>query len=150
MTSKERESWLWIVTGACLGLVFLNYACSTRRWTPGARRATASPRWKRRSAAAGRCWTARRSSATTGRRCCGPICRRTIRRRDNDALKAINRWRSDSAVILTSVTPQRQTREDAGYDAFEYRLTATGDQVAVGRFLYDLGTDPMPCSLGGV
>ena len=66
---------------------------------------------------------------------------------ENDAFKAINRWTIDSGITVTSATPQHQTREDSGYDAFEYRVAATGDQVSIGRFLYDLGTDVMPCSL---
>ena len=47
---------------------------------------------------------------------------------DNDAFKAISRWTTDSNITLSSVTPQFQAHDDGGYDAFEYRLSAIGDQ----------------------
>ena len=60
---------------------------------------------------------------------------------------AVSRWQGASSISVTSLTPQWQTREDEGYDDFEYRAAMTGDQVSLGRFLYELGTDPMPCNL---
>ena len=63
------------------------------------------------------------------------------------AFTAVSRWQGDSGVSVTSLTPQWQTREDEGYDAFEFRAAMTGDQVSLGRFLYELETDPMPCNL---
>ncbi len=63
------------------------------------------------------------------------------------AFTAVSRWQGNSGVSVTSLTPQWQTREDEGYDSFEFRAAMTGDQVSLGRFLYELGTDPMPCNL---
>ena len=60
---------------------------------------------------------------------------------------AISHWQASSGITVPSLTPQWQTHEDEGYDDFEYRIAATGDQVSLGRFLYELGTDPMPCNL---
>ena len=63
------------------------------------------------------------------------------------AFTAVSRWQGDSGTSVTSLTPQWQSREDEGYDSFEFRAAMTGDQVSLGRFLYELGTDPMPCNL---
>lgn len=63
------------------------------------------------------------------------------------ALNAINRWKADSGITLTNWVPQWQSLEDEGYDAFECRVAGTGDQVSIGRFLFDLNTDALPCNL---
>ncbi|MBV9128250.1 MAG: hypothetical protein JO117_09210 [Verrucomicrobia bacterium] len=65
---------------------------------------------------------------------------------ESDAFKALSRWVRDSGVALTSLTPQWQTHEE-GYESFECRAAATGDQVSLGRFIYELEVDPMPVSL---
>ena len=127
MTSKERESLLWIVAGAAVGLLLLNYA----RARPGDGRLERAERAHRRAAkkgrrAAGRCSNAKRSSATIGRRCCARTCRPTIRRPRTTRSRRSTAGRPTAASLLTSVTPQHQTREDSGYDAFEYRMAATG------------------------
>ena len=63
------------------------------------------------------------------------------------AFTDMNRWKADSGITLTSLTPTWQTHEDEGYDAFECRAAGTGDQVSIGHFLFDLGTDNLPCNL---
>ncbi len=63
------------------------------------------------------------------------------------AFTAMNHWKADSGIALTNLTPQWQTHEDEGYDAFECRAAGTGDQVSIGRFLFDLNTDALPCNL---
>lgn len=147
MTSKERESLLWMVTGVCIGLVFLNYAVlnpAMDAWSAQSDRIDAL----QKKVVRGRTLLDRE---TLIRNHWAAMLRANLSSDDstaeNDAFKAMSRWTTDSGIALTSVTPQHQTREDAGYDAFEYRVAATGDQVALGRFLYDLGTDVMPCSL---
>ena len=63
------------------------------------------------------------------------------------AFTDMNRWKADSGISLTSLTPSWQAHEDEGYDAFECRAAGTGDQVSIGHFLFDLGTDNLPCNL---
>ena len=147
MTSKERESLLWIVTGVAVGLLALNYLVidpAMDAWSAQSSRIEALQKKVTR----GRTLLDRE---TIIRNHWAAMLRANLSADDsaaeNDAFKAMSRWTTDSGITLTSVTPQRQTREDSGYDAFEYRVAATGDQVAVGKFLYDLGTDAMPCSL---
>jgi len=53
---------------------------------------------------------------------------------------AVGRWVSASQISLTSLTPQWQSRED-GFDLYECRVTATGSQTSLGRFIYELETD---------
>ena len=147
MTTKERESLLWIVTGIAVGLLFLNYAVlnpAIAAWSAQSDRIDAL----QKKVVRGRTLLERE---TLIRNHWSAMLRANLSADDAaaeaDAFKAMNHWTTDSGITLTSVTPQHQTREDAGYDAFEYRVAATGDQVALGRFLYDLGTDAMPCSL---
>ncbi len=64
-----------------------------------------------------------------------------------DILNAVNRWKLASGVGLSSFNPQWQEHEDLGYDENECRATASGDQKALGRFLYELETDPIPVNL---
>ena len=147
MTAKERESLLYIVTGVCLGLVFLNYVVinpAMDAWSAQSERIGVLEK----KVARGRTLLERE---TRIRNLWAAMLRANLSADDstaeNDTFKAINRWTTDSGIVVTSAAPQHQAREDAGYDAFEYRVAATGNQVAVGRFLYDLGTDAMPCSL---
>ena len=63
------------------------------------------------------------------------------------AFDAMNRWKISSGITVTNLSPAWQAHEDEGYDAFECRAAGTGDQSSIGRFLFDLGTDALPCSL---
>lgn len=65
---------------------------------------------------------------------------------ENDVFKAISRWARESRVGFTSLTPQWRTHED-GYDTFECRASATGDQTSLGRLLYEIETDPLPAHI---
>ncbi len=69
-----------------------------------------------------------------------------------DVYKALGRWGRESRVGFTSLTPNWRAHEE-GYDTFECRVTATGDQVSLGRLIYEIETDPLParieeCELG--
>ena len=147
MTSKEREALLWPVVGICVGLVVLNYGIinpALAAWSAQSDRIDAL----QKKVVRGRTLLERE---TLIRNHWAAMLRENMSAdnstADNDAFKAISRWTTDSNITLSSITPQFQAHDDGGYDAFEYRLSAVGDQVAVGRFLYDLGTDAMPCSL---
>lgn len=64
-----------------------------------------------------------------------------------DILNAVNRWKLASGIGLSSFNPQWQEHDDLGYDENECRVTATGDETTVGRFLYELETDAIPVNL---
>ncbi len=61
---------------------------------------------------------------------------------ENDVFKALGRWARDSRVNFTSLTPQWRNHE-TGYDTFECRATAVGDQASLGRLIYEIESDPM-------
>jgi hypothetical protein len=65
---------------------------------------------------------------------------------ENEVFKSVGRWARESRVNFSSLTPQWRGHDD-GYDAFECRATATGDQAALGRLLYELETDPLPARI---
>lgn len=62
---------------------------------------------------------------------------------ENEVFKAVGRWARDSRVNFTSLTPQWRNHE-SGYDTFECRATAVGDQASIGRLIFEIETDPLP------
>ena len=61
---------------------------------------------------------------------------------------ALGRWGARSrGVSFTSLTPNWRQHEDEGYDAFECRLAAVGDQAALGRLIYEIEVDPLPAHI---
>jgi hypothetical protein len=65
---------------------------------------------------------------------------------ESEVFKAIGRWTRDSRVTFTSLTPQWRSH-DEGYDTFECRAAATGDQESLGRLLHEVETDPLPARI---
>ena len=65
---------------------------------------------------------------------------------ENQAFKCVGRWALNGQINVTNLTPQWQKHED-GFDTLECRLAATGDQTSIGRFIYELESDPMPVYL---
>ena len=65
---------------------------------------------------------------------------------ESDVYKAIGRWASQSRVGFTNLTPQRRSHEE-GYDTYEWRASAVGDQASLSRLLYEIETDPLPANL---
>jgi hypothetical protein len=65
---------------------------------------------------------------------------------EDEVFKAITRWARDSQISFTSLTPQWRNHEE-GYDTFECRATATGDQAALGRLVYEIESDPLPARI---
>ena len=63
---------------------------------------------------------------------------------ENDVFKAMGRWARESRISFTSLTPQWRNHEEGGYDTFECRATAAGDQASLGRLIYEIETDPLP------
>jgi len=66
---------------------------------------------------------------------------------ENDVYKALSRWTLDSRVSFTSLTQQWRNHPEEGYDTFECRATATGDQAALGRLVYEIETDSLPARI---
>jgi hypothetical protein len=65
---------------------------------------------------------------------------------ENEVFKAIGRWGRESRISFTSLTPQWR-HHDEGYDTFECRASATGDQDSLGRLIYEIESDPLPAHL---
>ncbi len=66
---------------------------------------------------------------------------------ESNAYTAVGRWARDSRIAsLASITPNWQTHEE-GFETYELRVVATGDQAALGRFVYEMETDPLPVNL---
>lgn len=62
-----------------------------------------------------------------------------------DVYKAFSRWGNRSRVSFNSIMPGWPQHD--GYDAFECRVAATGDQASLGRLLYEIETDPLPARI---
>ena len=147
MPSPDRQNLLKIVAGACVGLYLLNLVVldpAIHRWSEQSERIAAL----RAKVDKGRLLLDHedriRNQWASMQRNNLPADASTA---EAAAFTAVSRWQGDSGASVTSLTPQWQSREDEGYDTFEFRAAMTGDQVSLGRFLYELGTDPMPCNL---
>ncbi len=64
-----------------------------------------------------------------------------------EVYKALGRWGTRSRVSFTSLTPNWRQHEEGGYDTFECRVTATGDQASIGRLIYEIEVDPLPARI---
>jgi hypothetical protein len=65
----------------------------------------------------------------------------------DDAQSAVGRWEADSRIAFTSLSPQSRRFDDLGYATYEIRASATGEQAALAKLIYDLETDKMPVRL---
>lgn len=144
MQGKSRETWLKIIVVGVVGLFALDYMVLSPTIAA----------WKKQSERL----EALQQKVERGRRLVER--EQSIRARwaemqrtdlndesstaENDVFKALNRWARESRINFTSLTPQWRAHEDAGYDTFECRATATGDQAALGRLVYEIENDPLP------
>jgi hypothetical protein len=64
-----------------------------------------------------------------------------------DVFKAISRWARESRIGFTSLNPQWRPHEDDGYDTYECRASAAGDQASIGRLIYEIETDALPARI---
>ena len=147
MNLPNRQHLTGIVLGICGGLLFLNFVVlgpMTQSWSEQSDRIAAL----RAKVDNGRSLLDREDRI---RNVWAAMLRTNLPADEStaeaNAFTAVSRWQGDSGISVTSLTPQWQSREDEGYDTFEFRAAMTGDQVSLGRFLYELGTDPMPCNL---
>ncbi len=65
---------------------------------------------------------------------------------ENEVFKGIGRWAGASRINFTNVTPQWRNNEQ-GFDTFECRAAANGDQSSIGRLIYEIETDKLPARL---
>ena len=65
---------------------------------------------------------------------------------ESDVFKAVGRWALESRINFTSLTPQWRTH-DEGFETFECRASALGDQSSLARLLYEIEADPLPAHL---
>ena len=144
MQSKRRETILKITVGAALALLLLDQVVLTRVLAG----------WKAQSARL----DTLRQKVQRGRQLLDR--EKTLRTRwdemqqanlpsdvsdaENAVYQALARWTIDSRVSFTSLTQQWRGNDADGYDTFECRATATGDQAALGRLVYEIETDPLP------
>lgn len=64
---------------------------------------------------------------------------------ESDVYKAIGRWANQSRIGFTSLTPD--WRHEVGYDTYECRAAAVGDQASLARLLYEIESDPLPAHI---
>lgn len=62
---------------------------------------------------------------------------------ESEVFKGVSRWANASRVGFTSLTPQWRSHEE-GYDTYDCRATATGDQASLSRLLYEMERDNLP------
>ena len=65
---------------------------------------------------------------------------------EGEVFKAIGRWASASRISFTNLTPQWRSHPE-GYDTYECRASATGDQASLGRLIYEIEADALPARL---
>ena len=147
MRSDRREALLKLVVGVVVGLFVLDRAVLSPAIT----------RWKEQ----GERIASLREKVTRGRQ----LLERenSIRARwadmertdlpedlslaESNIFKAISRWKNESRIGFTSLNPQWRPHPEDGYDTYECRAAATGDQASIGRLLYEIETDPLPARI---
>lgn len=142
MQNKSREMMLKIAVGAVVGLFLLDRVVlgpATAAWKAQGERLTAL----RAKVQRGR-QLLEREKSLQGR--WAEMLRTDLpddpSAAENEVFKAVSRWARDSRVNFTSLTPQWRNHE-SGYDTFECRATAVGDQASLGRLIYEIETDPL-------
>ena len=147
MILPDRKTLLWIGVSVGLGLVMLDYVIiepAIRSWSDQSDRIAVLQKKVDR----GQSLLDREDRI---RNLWAAMLRANLPPDDSDAEAAafndMNRWKIDSGITITSLAPTWQAHEDDGYDTFECRAAGTGDQVSIGHFLFDLGTDALPCNL---
>ena len=62
---------------------------------------------------------------------------------ENEVFKGVARWAAASRINFTSLTPTWRNHEE-GYDTYDCRATANGDQVSLSRLIYEMERDNLP------
>jgi hypothetical protein len=146
MPNKSRETILKIAVGAVVGLFLLDRMVLTPAlgaWKTQGERLTAL----RHQVQRGRQLIEREPSIRTR----WEEMQRTdmpddLSAAEDEVFKAVARWAIESGGKFTSINNQWRIHEE-GYDTFEIRATATGDQAELGRLLYEIESDALPARI---
>lgn len=65
---------------------------------------------------------------------------------ESEVFKGVGRWAAASRINFTSLTPTWRNHEE-GYDTYDCRATANGDQVSLSRLIYEMERDNLPARL---
>ncbi len=144
MQDKSRETWLKIIVGAVVGLFLLDrmvLSPAIASWRKQSERLTAL----REKVERGRQLVEREQSI----RARWAEMQRTDMNDDssaaeNDVIKALSRWAQQSRISFTSLTFSPWRPHEEGYETYECRATAAGDQASLGRLVYEIEADPLP------
>jgi hypothetical protein len=141
MTTERRLAWLKIGAAAVVGLLVADRVILTPmigRWqTQGERIAEYRKKVQEGRHLLGREEAIRERWAAMVREDLPP----DVAAAENELFQAVARWAGGSRVTFTGLNPQWHQQE--GYEALECRASATGDQVAMARFLSALESDPL-------
>lgn len=143
MNSADRQKYLKIAVGVVVGLFLLDRAVLGpigSHWTAQSERIEALREKVKRGNALRERQESLRSRWDEMLR--GDLPAENTAAED-EVYKAVNRWVRDSRIAMTSIVPA-PWRTLEGYEVYECRATATGDQASLSRFIYELETDPLP------
>jgi hypothetical protein len=146
MTDSQRLTYLKIGAAGCCGLLVLNYFVlnpAMAAWSAQSDRIDSL----RQQVDRGQQLIDREDSI---RRRWGEMTHENlpseVSAAENIAFQAIGRWARDSGISVASLTPSWQDH-DEGYQTLEWRISATGTQASLGRFMYEMETDTVPVNL---
>ncbi|HUR57555.1 MAG TPA: hypothetical protein VM029_07590 [Opitutaceae bacterium] len=145
----DRQRWLVILTGACLGLLVLEYWVRvplTNLWrTHGVEIAKLQ-----KSVTAGRATIAR--AAQTERRWADMQANALPKdpaQAEQDVISAFDRWGRANNIELSSIRPQWKRGTDK-YSLLECRVEATGTIPTLSHFIYELERSPLALRVDSV
>jgi hypothetical protein len=143
MTESQRLTYLKIGAASCIGLLALNYFVlnpAIAAWTDQGQRIDAlrqnvdrGQQLMDREDVIRRRWAQMTQENLPAE----------VSAAENVAFQAIGRWARASGISVASLTPSWQTH-DEGYQTLEWRISATGTQASLGRFMYEMESDAVP------
>ncbi|HEX4083816.1 MAG TPA: hypothetical protein VHY22_02810 [Chthoniobacteraceae bacterium] len=147
MTNERRTALLKIVAGCCGGLLALNYVVFTpfmALWDAQSRQIQELQQkvqrgqqlLDRQNNIHNRWSSMLRANMPTD-----------VSASENLAVQEIDRWARDSGITFSSLAPSWLDPDEQGGQLFEWRATATGTQLALARFIYEMETDSLPVNL---
>ena len=146
MTGNEREKFLKIGAIGLVGLLLLDHIVITpvlAGWSEQSDRIAALRQKVERGQQLIERQDAIRSRWTQMMRANLPT---EVSAAEKEAFQAIGRWANASGISFASLSPQWENHPE-GYDTYECRATANGNQAQLARFIYELETDPIPVNL---
>jgi Tfp pilus assembly protein PilO len=143
MTDAQRQTYLKIGAAVCVGLFILNYVVLNpflAAWSDQSQRIDAlRQKVDRGQQLVDREDVIRRRWAQMTQE----NLPSEISAAENVAFQAIGRWTRASGINVASLTPSWQDH-DEGYQTLEWRISATGTQASLARFMYEMESDAVP------